>query len=183
MAKCAVGSLTAAFIKWLDFLGAFSFAFFGCILCAIIMVNPFMLMTPPIAIGMAVGFIVVPVYFKALSSMLIQGGMHSTWSLLYWTAVIYICFIVSFGAVLVLKVRPVLQTVMNPEVINHLKDCIMSIISGKAGNMLDSQLSAATANVTGQLNTATANLANAASPAVAVHSVATNMNPATGRVV
>jgi|TARA_Y100000741_G_scaffold192621_1_gene146605 hypothetical protein len=182
MAKCAVGSWTASFVKWFDFLGAFSFAFFGCIICGILMVNPFMLMSPPIALGITIGFIVVPVCFKALSSMFIQGGMHPTWTLLYWTTLIYISFIVSFAVVFYMKIKPILGTILNPSAINQLQECVKSIIEGKATNMLNSQLDAATANVTAQINNSIANAADAASPINAVNHVASNMNPSTGRI-
>ena len=81
-----------------------------------------------------------------------------------------------------MKIKPILGTILNPSAINQLQECVKSIIEGKATNMLNSQLDAATANVTAQINNSIANAADAASPINAVNHVASNMNPSTGRI-
>ena len=98
-----VSEYTLSAIKWFDFLGGLSQAITGCAICAIVMFSPMMIMSPPIALVLGIGFVVVPVCFKSLSSMLILAFLSDTYSLLWYTAFFYTLFIVGF--IIVVRVK------------------------------------------------------------------------------
>ena len=110
--------------KNLIFLGGISFAMAGTSLCAIFMFAPTMLMSPPVLIAHGVGFVLIPVVFKALSSMIIQAALHDTWSLIYYSAM----FFIMFGIALVLSVRSAITKIgLSGDAIPKLKNCLMKI--------------------------------------------------------
>lgn len=80
-------------IKWLDFLASFLMLSIGCCVCVALMINPIMLMTPPIMIGIIAFGAVIPLLFKTLEVILIQAGLHESWSLTSVTMILGICFI------------------------------------------------------------------------------------------
>ena len=176
------GEWTLGAIKWFDFLGTYSFAFFGCILCGIIMINPFMLMTPPIALAIGFGMIVTPVVFKSLSSMIILAGLHDTWGLFTSTVFIYFCFLVAF----IVTVKTKLFSIINPSSLSKVKDCALSIGMDSVGDKLNQAVGDKLAEATASVNAVTDAAANASQAAVAAanpaNAIPTTINPSTGAV-
>ena len=79
-------------IKWFDFLSLFLMMSVGSGVCMALMTSPMMITSPPVLIGIVVFGIVIPLLFKIIETMLIQGGLHDSWGLFGFTLILGICF-------------------------------------------------------------------------------------------
>ena len=104
-------------IKWCDFLSAFCLLFFGSIICGIIVfLGPQPLMTPIVAIVLGGGMIIAPIFFRFVSSLTIQVGLHETYS--NFTTLFILVNV--FAVLLFLAVRKYINPSMAKDIMSNL---------------------------------------------------------------
>ena len=142
-------------IKWFDFLSSFLMLSIGCCVCVALIISPTMLMSPPIMIGIVAFGLVIPMLFKTIEMLLIQGGLHDSWGLVCYTMLLGICFVALF--IFTLKSYVSFDTIFAiKDNIPKIQTCLDSILKEQAANQFTNQF----ANQSNQFTNQFANQSN-----------------------